>query len=189
MDRELVVRARAGDAGAFAELAERVLGRMNAIARLVLLDHDRAEDAVQDAIVEAWRSIRGLRDPDRFDGWLYRLIVRACQDRERRDRKRRLREVLPPDGMPVDVRDPAPSMDDVLALSDQLDVALRRLAADQRAVLVLIYYLDLSTADAATALGVPVGTVKSRLHRAMAGLRASLDAEERRGMLTTERFA
>ena len=83
MDRDLVIRAREGDHDAFAQLAARSIGRLNALARLILTDYSRAEDAVQDALVDAWRDFRGLRDPDRFDAWLNRILIRACQNARR----------------------------------------------------------------------------------------------------------
>ena len=85
VDRQLVIRAREGDHDAFARLAAASIGRLNGIARLILHDYGLAEDAVQESLVEAWRSLRGLRDPDRFDPWLNRILVRACQDARRRE--------------------------------------------------------------------------------------------------------
>ena len=176
MDRELVLRARAGDRDAFATIVAASLGRLNAVARLIVHDREQAEDAVQDALVDAWRDLRSLRDPDRFDGWLHRILVNACYSHARRDSRRRVREIrvtVESDAMGSD-----PSAD--LAAVDQLAWAIRTLPADQRAALALVYYLDLPHAEAAEVLGIPVGTVKSRLHRAMDRLRAELDAEARR---------
>jgi hypothetical protein len=79
MQRELVERAMAGDHGAFAELARASIGRLYAAARLILRDDHRAEDATQEALVAAWRDLSALRDPDRFEAWLHRLLVRAYQ--------------------------------------------------------------------------------------------------------------
>lgn len=184
MDRELVVRARDGDHDAFARLAAGSIGRLNAIARLILTDHSRAEDAVQESLVDAWRNLRALRDPERFDAWLTRILVRSCQDMRRLDRRRRLLE------MPL--VDAAPQIDDLqasVATTDQLERGLRRLTIEQRTVLVLSYYLDLSLADAAAALGIPIGTMKSRLSRATEALRASVDATERLPAYPAERLA
>ena len=184
MDRDLVVRARDGDHDAFARLAAGSIGRLNAIARLILTDHSRAEDAVQDALVDAWRNLRGLRDPDRFDAWLSRILVRSCQDMRRRDRRQRLVE--------VPLLDPGQGSgdhQDSIANADQLERGLRRLTVDQRTVLVLSYYLDLSLADAALTLGIPLGTMKSRLSRAIDALRASIDATERPSAYPAERLA
>ena len=175
MDRDLVLQARAGDRDAFSRLAAGSLGRLNAVARLIVRDDGRAEDAVQDALVDAWRDLRALRDPDQFDAWLYRLLIRACQDTTRRERRRRTVELplLAIDGPPI------PDAQHLTALSDQVERGLRRLTVEQRSVLVLTYYLDLPLGEAAATLGIPLGTMKSRLHRALDALRASLEADER----------
>lgn len=177
---DLATRARGGDHAAFAELAEMVAGRLAAVARLILRDEHAAQDAVQEALVDAWRDIRGLRDPDRVEAWLYRILVNACRDRARADRWRALhelhgeiREVAPPATGQL----PSPARD--LETRDELERALARLPAEHRAVLVLTYYLDLPLLEAAAALSIPVGTMKSRLTRARAALRAALEANER----------
>ena len=184
MDRELVVRAREGDHDAFACLAAGSIGRLNALARLILNDYSRAEDAVQDAFVDAWRDLRGLRDPDRFDAWLNRLLIRACQNARRRDR-RRLSIETP---LVVDITS-VPDVQNGIANADLLERVLRRLTLEQRTVLVLAYYLDLSMADAAATLGIPLGTLKSRLSRAIDALRAEIAADERRPVQRAERMA
>ena len=184
MDRELVIQARGGDHDAFARLAAGSIGRLNAIARLILIDQSRVEDAVQDALVDAWRNLRGLRDPERFDAWLNRILVRSCQDMRRLDRRRRLIE------LPLADNDPGSGdLQASVAVTDQLERGLRRLTVDQRTVLVLSYYLDLSLADAAATLGIPVGTMKSRLNRAIDALRASIEATERLPGYQAERLA
>jgi RNA polymerase sigma factor (sigma-70 family) len=185
MDRELVVRAQGGDLDAFSRLAAGSLGRLNAVARLIVRDESRAEDAVQETLVDAWRDLRGLRDPDRFDAWLNRILVRACQDASRRDWRRRAIELpfLATDDVAT------PDVQASLARSDELERGLRSLSVDQRTVLVLAFYLDLSLADAAATLGIPLGTMKSRLHRALDALRASLEAEERWSVDHAERLA
>lgn len=184
MDRELVIRAREGDHEAFAHLVAGSIGRLNALARLILSDYARGEDAVQDAFVDAWRDLRGLRDPDRFDAWLNRLLIRACQNVRRRDRRRQAFELpLVTDG---------PTSIDVqaqVANTDLLERGLRRLTIEQRTVLVLTFYLDLPQADAAATLGIPIGTLKSRLSRAIDALRAELAADERRTVQRAERLA
>jgi len=184
MDRELVVRAQGGDHDAFARLATGSIGRLNTIARLIMADHARAEDAVQDAFVDAWRDLRGLRDPDRFDAWLNRLLVRACQNARRLDRRRAVVE-LP---LLADSRGLG-DLEASVALTDQIERGLRRLTIDQRTVLVLSFYLDLPLADAAATLGVPLGTMKSRLNRALAALRAVIDADARQPIHRAERTA
>jgi RNA polymerase sigma-70 factor (ECF subfamily) len=184
VDRELVIRARRGDHDAFARLAAGSIGRLNALARLILTDYARAEDAVQDAFVDAWQDLRGLRDPDRFDAWLNRLLIRACQNARRRDRRRQAIELpLLTDG---------PAFSDVqaqVANTDLLERGLRRLTIEQRTVLVLTFYLDLPQADAAATLGIPIGTLKSRLSRAIDALRAAVAADERRPVQRAERIA
>lgn len=174
VDRQLVIRAREGDHDAFARLAAASIGRLNGIARLILHDYGLAEDAVQDLLVEAWRSLRGLRDPDRFDPWLNRILVRACQDTRRRE-LRRGRLELPWLGTDQATSDDTPAS---IATADLLERGLRMLTIEQRTVLVLAYYLDLPLADAAATLGIPTGTMKSRLNRATSALRAAIDADE-----------
>jgi len=185
MSRELVILAREGDHEAFARLATASIGRLNAVARLILHDSTIAEDAVQDALVEAWRDLRALRDPDRFDAWLNRLLVRSCQDAWRRRSRRALVELplRPIDDSPIG------DVQSSVALADELDRGLRRLTLDQRAVVVLTFYLDLPIAEVAATLGVPVGTVKSRLNRSISALRASVDADSRYSSMASERPA
>ncbi len=182
MDVELVRRAQTGDHEAFTALASAVISRLHRTARLILRDDDRASDAVQDALTSAWLDIRALRDPDRFEAWLNRLLVRACYREAGRTRRRWSIEATV---TPLDL----PSIGDgahALAVRDQLERGFQRLSPDQRAVLVMHHYLDLSEADAAAALGIPAGTFKSRLHRATAALRAAIDADERAGELAWE---
>jgi RNA polymerase sigma-70 factor (ECF subfamily) len=184
MDRELVIRAQGGDHDAFARLAAGSIGRLNAVARLILADYARAEDAVQDAFFDAWRDLRGLRDPDRFEAWLNRLLIRACQDARQRDRRRTAME------LPLITDGPAsPDVQAQVANADLLERGLRRLTLEQRSVLVLTFYLDLSQADAAATLGVPIGTLKSRLSRAIDALRAELAADERQPANRAEQVA
>jgi RNA polymerase sigma-70 factor (ECF subfamily) len=174
MQRELVDRARRGDHDAFATLVHAVLPRLDAVARLILHGPDRAEDAVQEALVRAWRDLPTLRDPDRFDAWLHRLLVRSCMDEARRSRRHRTSITWSPAHEPVAV-DTAGSILD----RDQLDRGFRRLSPEDRALIVLHHYLDLPLPDVAAIAGVPLGTAKSRLHRALARMRASLDADAR----------
>jgi RNA polymerase sigma-70 factor (ECF subfamily) len=176
--RELVERARRGDHDAFALLAGAAVTRLDAAARLILRDRELARDAVQDALVRAWRDLPGLRDPDRFDAWLHRLIVNTSLDLVRR-RRRRVTEVeIDPIGF-VGLADAT----DHLALRDQLDRALARLEPEHRAVVVLHYWLGLPLPEAAGSLGIPLGTAKSRLHRAVAALRRSFEVEDREAEL------
>jgi RNA polymerase sigma-70 factor (ECF subfamily) len=174
MQRDLVERAMAGDHDAFTELARVTVGRLFVIARLILREEGAAEDATQEAMVAAWRHIRGLRDPDRFDAWLHRLLVNACYREAGRVRRRMAIEVH------VSTFE-APHSDASLGFldRDELERGFRRLKADQRAVLVLHHYAGMPLDDVARALGVPPGTVRSRLHRATQAMRAALEADAR----------
>ena len=188
MQRDLVERAMAGDHDAFSELARVSIGRLYVIARLILRDDKGAEDATQEALVAAWRRLEGLRDPDRFEAWLHRLLVNACYREARRSRRRGSIEIhVEPRAMPEASQ--APDGDFDLADRDQLERGFRRLDVDQRTVLVMHYYLGFSLDEAAEALGVPPGTVRSRLHRAINAMRASLEADARSSMLSEGRSA
>jgi RNA polymerase sigma-70 factor (ECF subfamily) len=171
--RALVERARRGDHDAFAALAGAALARLDAAARLIVRDRELARDVVQDTLLRAWRDLPGLRDPDRFDAWLYRLLTHAAIDEARR-RRRRVVEV---ELAPIDTPSPDPTSG--LVDRDQIARAFGRLSPEQRAVIVLCYYLDLPLPEAAASLGVPLGTVKSRLHRAVDAMRAALEADAR----------
>lgn len=180
MQAQLVAMAQVGDREAFSALASAAAAGLFATARLILHQPDRAEDAVQDALVQAWRDIRGLRDPDRLDAWLHRLLVRACYRHMRRDDRRRLTEIPMPDVDPGRQPDGAARVAD----RDEMERAFRRLTAEHRTILALVYYADLPLAEVALALDIPLGTTKSRLHRATAALRASLAADDRAPVLT-----
>jgi RNA polymerase sigma-70 factor (ECF subfamily) len=170
---ELVERARRGDREAFGVLAAGAVDRLYAIARLVLRDTELAEDATQEALVRAWRDLPKLRDADRFDAWLYRLIVRASADVGRY--RRRLRAEI--SILPVDQAEP----DGTAALADRdlIERGLRRLTVPQQTILVLTFYVGLTPTEAADALEIPVGTAKSRLHYAIEALRVAIAADER----------
>ena len=174
MQRDLVLRAREGDHDAFTALAAAAIDRLHRTARLILRSDDLAADAVQDALTSAWLHIRAVRDPDRFDAWLHRLLVHACYTEARRATKRRVVE-LHIDAPEVGGRD----AQELTAVRDQLERAFLRLPPEQRAVLVIHHYLDLPDAEAAIVLDIAIGTYKSRLSRANAALRAAVDAEER----------
>lgn len=164
--RRLVERARDGDHDAFGELVRASIGRLDTAARLILRDPELARDAVQEALLKAWRELRRLRDAERFDAWLYRLTINACFDQARRRRRRPIEIEMAPLFTPL-VRDPA------IDVADRafVDGILRRLDERGRAVVVLHYYLGLPLTEVAATLGIPVGTVKSRLHRALGELR------------------
>ncbi len=166
--RTLVERASKGDRDAFAMLVRASGARLDAAARLILRDRELARDAVQEALIRAWRDLPGLRDPDRFDAWLHRLIVNAAIDEARRLR-RRVVEVA------TERVDVPSSQDDIgrLVNRDELDRALSRLTAEHRALVVLHYYLGVPLPEAASSLGISLGAAKSRLHRAMGSMRQS----------------
>jgi len=169
----LVDRARSGDREAFGVLAGGAVDRLYSIARLILRDTDLAEDATQEALVRAWRDLPTLRDVERFDAWLYRLVVRSCADIGRHRRRWRA-------GVTILPREPSESDRAAeLADRDQLERGLRRLNEAQRTILVLNFYVGLSPSEAADALSIPVGTAKSRLHYAIEALRAAIAADER----------
>jgi RNA polymerase sigma factor (sigma-70 family) len=174
MQRDLVERARKGDHDAFAELAGAAISRLDSAAWLILRDREQAADAVQNALVRAWRDLPTLRDPERFEAWLRRLLVRSCIDESRRLRRHRIDMALTTLDAPVHA-DHASAVAD----RDQLERGFVRLEPEMRAVIVLHHYLDLPLPDVAVTLGIPIGTVKSRLHRAMGLLRAALDADAR----------
>lgn len=173
MQRDLVEAAQHGDHDAFEALAISTGDRLFAIARLILRDVDRAQDAVQEALVQAWRALPQLRDPDRFDAWIRRLVVNACYDAGRRSKRWDAQVAVVP------MQAPVADASHVIADRDQLERGFRRLDPKQRAVIVLHYYLDLTVPEVADTLGIPEGTAKSRLHHAMAALRAALDADAR----------
>lgn len=170
--RTLVERAGRGDHDAFAVLVRASAPRLDAAARLILRDRELAADAVQEAYLRAWRNLPGLRDPDRFDGWLHRLLVRSCFDALRRRRSRPVEVELQPLDGPY-VADPA---QDVVE-RELIDDALRRLDPAWRAVVVLHYFLGMPLPEAATTLGIPLGTAKSRLHRSLGLMRLAITAE------------
>ena len=173
MDRAIVEAAQRGDHDAFEALAISAADRLFAIARLILRDVHAAEDAVQEALVHAWRDLPRLRDPERFDAWLHRLLVNACAD-QGRHRRRWSAEIHVVQAEPV-ADDAIGSMAD----RDQLERGFRRLKPEQRAVVVLHFYLGMTAPEIAETLGIPVGTCKSRLHYATETLRAALDADAR----------
>ena len=174
MDRDLVEQARRGDEDAFMALVRSRGDRLFSIAHRILRDVDRAEDALQDALVIAWRDLPSLRDPDRFDAWVHRLLTNVCIEQASRERRRTANlRALPMDG-PV-----AP--DDLVGVAnrDQLDRGFRRLSPDERAVLVLHHFVGYAPSEIAELLDVPAGTIRSRLHHAHRAMRAALDAQAR----------
>jgi RNA polymerase sigma-70 factor (ECF subfamily) len=174
MDRDLVEAAQRGDQEAYVHLIRPRSDHLFAIAQRILRDVDRAEDALQDVLVIAWRDLRGLRDPDRFDAWLRRLLVHECIDQATRERRRTANlRILPVDG-PT-----APDQLGSIANRDLLERGFRRLPPNQRAILVLHHYLGYAPAEIAETLDIPAGTARSRLHNAHRAMRAALDADAR----------
>ena len=172
MRTALVERARNGDEDAFTELVDMDGDRCYAIAYRILRDVDRAKDAVQQTFLLAWRELPRLRDLERFEVWLYRLLVNACYEEARRHRRWTTRvRALPMEGPAAP--DPILSIDD----RDALERAFRRLSPEHRAVFVMHHYAGLSLAAIADVIGVPVGTVKSRLHNSIRNLRAALESD------------
>ena len=175
MDQDLVLRAQKGDRQAFETLALQSHDRLQRVAVGILRDPHLAEDAVQQALLGIWRDIRGLRDPARFDGWSYKLLVRICYAEAKRKPKWTSDENVP------EAREPVAADDyDAIAHRDQLERAFARLSVDHRAVVVLHRLKGMPLDQVAEVLELPVGTVKSRLSRAMEGLRAALEADGRR---------
>lgn len=174
MNVDLVIRAQQGDQQAFASLATDIGIRLRKVAFGVLRDMDLAEEAAQQSLLAIWRDLPRLRDPARFEPWCFRLLVRRCQAERRRQAKR---AAVPLDTLPLQ-----PAIADAshgVALRDQLARGFARLSLEHRAVVVLHHQLGLSLDEVGEALDVPTGTVKSRLHRAMQQLRASLEADLR----------
>lgn len=185
MQPDLVIRARGGDHEAFSTLAAGAVDRLHRTAWLILRsDHDAA-DAVQEALLSAWLHIAAVRDPNRFDAWLNRLLVHASYRLAKRAGRRSIVEI--PMATPE-----FPGSRDVqedLATRDQFERAFDRLTPQQRAVLVVHHFLGLPDAEAANVLGIAVGTFKSRLHRASAAMRAAVEADERLPVAVKESIA
>jgi RNA polymerase sigma factor (sigma-70 family) len=173
MRRDLVERARRGDREAFAQLATDDVDRLHAVATLVLRDPDLAQDAVQETLIRSWRQLPSLRDVDRYDAWVYRILLRTTADEHHR-RSRYEASVRV-----VNLEPPASHDEAVVEDRDELERGFRRLSIDHRAVIVLHQYVGLPMPEVAQALGIRLGTAKSRYHHAIAALRAALDAEAR----------
>ena len=172
-DRQLLDRYRSTRCDdALAELVRRYADLIYAAARRQVKDPGLAEDALQNALVLAWRRIPHLREPERFEAWIHRILVHACYDESQRARQWSAQvRVLPLDGPST------PDGSAVLADRDELERAFRRLSIEQRAVFVLHHYLGLPLVEIAELLEIPAGTARSRLHYAIAGLRDALLAE------------
>jgi RNA polymerase sigma-70 factor (ECF subfamily) len=174
VDEDLVRRAQQGDQEAFEAIVLAHHARLLRVAVGVLRDRHVAEDATQQAFLDIWRDIRRLRDPGKFEGWSYRLLLRICHAEARRR----------PDWVSDSLIPPAaePRVGDVFGVvvdRDQLSRGFQRLSTDHRAVIVLRYLMDLPVEQIAQALDIPPKTVYSRLGRAMDALRSALEAEAR----------
>ena len=174
MDEALVVQAQHGDRQAFESLTLAHYTRLYRVAKSILRDRPSAEDATQQAFLDIWRYIRRLREPSRFNGWSYRLLVRACYAEARRATPK-VGEVEPLSG------DIASQVDayGTVADRDQLDRAFSKLSLDHRTVIVLRHLIGMTPEEIADVLGVPRQTVYSRSRRAEAALRSALEADAR----------
>jgi RNA polymerase sigma-70 factor (ECF subfamily) len=179
MERRLVELAMHGDEEAFDMLVGQLGNSLYSVARRILRDTTLAQDATQQALLDTWRNLPRLKDPERFEAWAYRLLVNACHAEARRERLHRGSLRLLPHDEPM-----VPDSASRIAIQDQLDRAFRGLSAEHRTVVVLIHYRGMTPTEAAETMGTPVGTVRSRLHYALAYLRAALDAD---GRATTQR--
>ncbi len=170
MDAELVVRAQEGDEAAFAAITSAVYGHLQQVAYRVLRDPQLAEDATQLALVRIWRKLPRLRDPASFEAWCYRFLVNACADEARQSHRQ----------LPHSLTTVEPTTPDEMGRIDDRDLlerAFGRLSVDHRAVIVLHHYLDLTLESTAEALGISVGTAKSRLNRGMSRLRMAMGVD------------
>ena len=168
-DLQLVERARSGDHDAFATLVQSASSRLFGTAKLILRDPERAEDAVQEALMLAWRNIGALRAAGAWEAWLYRLTVRECQRIAASQRRHEIAEAVTQRDDPAE-----PDFSSSVEDRDRMGRALARLPLEQRTVIVLHFYLDLPLTDAAAILDIPIGTAKSRLHRGLETMRTSV---------------
>lgn len=143
------------------------------LAGYLLGDATEAQDAVQDALVKAWRNWPSLRDPDAFGPWFDRIVVNVCRDRMRRHRVLKMVELEA--AVDVEAADVFGSM----FAGDVVAGAVARLGRDHRIVIALRFWSDLTLDQVAATLELPLGTVKSRLHYALAALRTELEGMER----------
>lgn len=175
MRTRLVERAKDGDHDAFRQLVDLEGDRCYAIAVGILRDVERAQDAVQQAFLLAWRDLPGLRDPERFGPWLHRILVNACYEESRRYRRWTSRI----QALPIDGSAELAEHDSTIRIVDRdaLERAFARLSPEHRAVVVLHHHVGLPLPEIAEIVRVPVGTVKSRLHYATRALRVALGAD------------
>jgi RNA polymerase sigma-70 factor, ECF subfamily len=170
----LVERAQAGDRDAYELLARNVAQRLFLVASQLLRDRDAAEDAVQQTLVAIWRDLGSLRDPERFNAWTYRILIRYCRSEQRHHR--RMGAAI------ADLSYGATSTHDPtidVSTRDLIGRAFEGLSHDHRVVVVLHHLMGLSLGEIAEIVDVPYGTVGSRLHHAMRSMRAAIDAGDR----------
>ncbi|MBA3779529.1 MAG: sigma-70 family RNA polymerase sigma factor [Chloroflexi bacterium] len=182
MELDLVERARAGDVEAFTSLMENRFEQMFRTAMAILGNEADARDATQEAVTAMWQGLPGLRQPASFDGWSRRIILNACRMRLRRRRTAGGREIslaLFGAGLAPGGSSSRPGPSDQIVHKDLLERAFERLNAHERTVLVLHHLEDRPLSDVSLLLGVPVGTVKSRLHAARKSLERALERESR----------
>ena len=182
MDQNLVVRVQQGDQRAFEALATADYPRLFQIAHGVLGDRGLAEDVTQQALLDIWRKMRRLRDPARYEGWSYRLLVRVCYAEAKRRPKWMASDDLSPADEPRAVDAFA-----IVAHRDQLERGFQRLSMDHRVLLVLRYLVGMTPEEIAEVLGLPRSTVYSRLQAVVGAMRAALDADARSVRLSTHR--
>jgi RNA polymerase sigma-70 factor (ECF subfamily) len=173
VNRRLVEAAQHGDREAFGQLVPLISDRLFGTAARLLRSPDAAGDVLQATLVSIWRELPALRDPDRFEAWASKVLLRRCYD----ELRRRRREAPAIELLAVDT--PVPDAAVSIAARDQLERAFKRLSDDQRAVIVLRYYRDMSVAEIAEVIGGSEGTIKSRLHYAREALRAAVEADAR----------
>src|SRR4029078_10035793 len=171
VDRDLVEQARRGDREAFAVLVHQASDTLYAVAYRILRDSSLAEDALQNALGLAWRRLPHLRESERFEAWIHRILVHACYDESQRARQWTSTIRVPPIAAP-----PPPDGAAAVADRDELERAFRRLSLEQRAVFVLHHYVGLPLVEVAAPLDIPAGTARSRPHSAIAELRDALAA-------------
>jgi RNA polymerase sigma factor (sigma-70 family) len=174
MDQHLVVRAQHGDQQAFQSLTVAHHARLYRTAYGILRDRHLAEDATQQAFLDIWRNLPTLDDPSRFSGWSYRILVHACYAEARRKPDWAREGDIGPSDVPIAADEYRAVID-----RDQLERGFRNLSVEHRTVIVLRCLLDLPMEEVAEVLGIPSGTVGSRLSRAVKSMRAALEAESR----------
>jgi RNA polymerase sigma-70 factor, ECF subfamily len=177
-----VLGAMHGDRAAFEQLVRSGYDRLYALARRIVTDPSDAEDATQETFLRAWREIGRLREPERFDAWLTRMLVHACYDLLRRRRRREAR-------VPWILPEPTSSSEVAIEERERLASAFTRLSPEHRAIVALHFYRDLAAPEIARVLAIPEGTVNSRLYYATRALRAALEAIDRSEPRTQERTA